>query len=211
MKFIILLILVWNILPPLICLDLQEVPWKNRWAAAKSMLLASLKGLVLLPIDLLAPVVVPIALLFTKPEDDRLPALFRWWDNDVSINGDQPEGAPTYYAEGRDRRSYVARFIWLAIRNRASWAALKLGYTYPDHEGRTDRDVWGDPLVGRDHAGWTLNRKGDVYQLYIVRRLGSKLCLRINFGHKIWAVGDGRQTAMVVNICFSILRWKGAA
>lgn len=158
---------------------------------------------------------VPIALLFTPREADHLPDWARAWDNDVSINGDRPEYWPlnyqgtTYYAKAHPR-SFWARYVWLGWRNRASKAGLQLGYTYTDADA-ADREHWGDPMVGRDREGWTLNRVGKVFQLYIVRRVGDKLCFRLNFGHKIWSFGDGRPVAMVVNIAASLLRWKGPA
>lgn len=200
-------LLAWNIVP-LLMLLCTPIPWAHKGRACGSLTVAGLKCMLVMPVSLLAPLVVPIALLATSRDDNELPGIFRWWDNDVSINGDQAEGAETYYAPGRDRRSFWARYVWLGLRNRASRLAQDLGHEWQPGE-QADREHWGDPLTGRDHSGWTVNRCADVYQLYICQRLSSKLCLRINYGYKVWAGYDQRQRANVVNITFSVLSWKG--
>jgi len=86
---------------------------------------------------------------------------------------------------------------------------VRLGHTYAAGE-YDDAQSWGDPATGRDHEGWSLNRRGPAWQLYIVKRLGSKLCLRVNYGYKVWAgPGDHRPVAMVVNITASLISWEG--
>ncbi len=82
------IVIFWCTLPALWVLCLPDVPMAHRRAAALSFLRASVRGLLMLPIDLLAPVVVFFALLQTRPEDNALPRWARWWDNDVSISGD---------------------------------------------------------------------------------------------------------------------------
>lgn len=210
------IVLAWNLLPLLWVACLPRVPWAHKRRAMVSLTGAAFKGTFVLVPNLLAPLVVPVALLFTRREADRLPALFAWWDNDVSINGDLPAywtldyAGDTYYAPGHGPRSFVARFVWLGSRNRASALAVRLGHTWAPGE-YADAEHWGDPATGRDHAGWTLNRRGPVYQLYAVKRLG-RLCLRTNVGHKVWAGsgGDARATAMVVNIALSLISWEGS-
>lgn len=207
MNFV-LIFLIWNIIPMLVVACLPGVPGKHKLKAIGNFISAAFRGVTGF-LGFLAPIVVPIALLFTKYEDDDLPKGFRWYSNDVSINGDQPEGAETYYAPGYDRRSFVARFIWLGLRNRASKLALLMGHTYVPGEYE-DAENWGDPKTGRDHEGWALNRRGPVYQLYYIKKLGDKFCFRMNYGFKVWAgVGDKRATAMVVNITASVLSFKG--
>lgn len=205
-------IIAWNTIPVAIVWSLPIPDWHKIGASESFLMVAFPKGLFRLLPDLLAPLVVPIALLFTRREDNHLPWLFTWWDNDVSINGDREEYhdpnyvGTTYYANAHPR-SFKARFVWLGLRNRASRLAQMLGHTYPEN---VDREVWGDSRTNRDHEGWAVFRAGDVYQLYIVKKLTERLCLRINYGHKIWGLeGDGRSTASVVNISFSILRWRG--
>lgn len=204
---LLIVLLAWNIAPLLMVL-ITPIPWAHKAKAIPCFIGAGAKCMLVMPVSLLAPLIVPIALIFTKREDNKLPSLFRWWDNDVSINGDQVEGADTYYALGHDRRSFYARYVWLGLRNRASKLAQDLGYEWQIGD-QNDREHWGDPLTGRDHSGWTVNRCADVYQLYICQRLSSKLCLRINYGYKVWAGYDQRQRANVVNITFSVLSWKG--
>lgn len=201
-----LAIAAWNLIPFLI-LAYLPIPGRTKVHAAKSLAVSALKGLVVLLPDLLAPFVVPVALVFTPREANQLPWLFRWWDNDVSINGDQGEGTPTYYAPGHDRRSFWARYVWLGWRNRASYLGLLMGYRYLPGE-KEDTQRWGDPATGRDHAGWCLTRCAHLYQLYLVKRVGP-MCIRVNFGHKVWADVGNRPVAMVVNISFSLISWKG--
>lgn len=189
---------------------------KHKILAIKCFLFTVLpRGVFVLVPDLLAPIVVPMALLFTKREDNNLPKLFRWWDNDVSINGDREEYWATEYEGGtyyskHHPRSFLARYTWLGFRNRASKIAQDLGYFYPGPtDVEQDRETWGTYGVGRSKAGWIFNRSGKVYQIYIVKRIG-KMCIRVNYGFKIWAAldHDHREQAMVVNISFSLVSFK---
>jgi hypothetical protein len=203
-----LIVIAWNAVP-LVLLGLLPLPAAARVGAARSFLGSAAKGLVVLVPDFAAPLVVALALVFTPRDAARLPWLFRWWDNDVSINGDQAEGAPTYYAIGHDRRSFWARYVWLGWRNRASYLALLMGYRYKPGE-KEDSQRWGDAATGRDHEGWCVTRCSKLYQLYMIRRVGA-MCIRVNYGHKVWADVGNRPVAMVVNITFSMISWKGAA
>lgn len=71
---------------PLVRLVTIDVPNKSKIAACYFE--AWIKNCLTIIPDLTAPIVVPVALLFTKREDNYLPKLFTWWDNDASINGD---------------------------------------------------------------------------------------------------------------------------
>lgn len=201
------LIVLWNFIPDLIVACLP-VPAVDKLDAYKSFADSAWRGLVTLPVVLSSPIVVTIALMFTKRNDDQLPALFRWWDNDVSINGDLPAywpieyTGPTYYSAS-EPRSYKARWIWLVLRNRASWLSQKLGKVIHDTDERTS---WGDVATETDHEGWTLRRAaGHVYQLVVIKKLGP-VVLRVNYGFKVgqYAVPTAVQ-ANVVNITASIL------
>lgn len=230
---VILLILMWNLIPVISVLTFPGVPFTHRVKAAKCMISAGVRGLLVIIPNLTAPIVVPIALLFTKWEDEKLPSLFWFWDNNASINGDKvnwtfdetlnkevpmrqsldPNDAQAigfcYYAPGHHPRSFIARYIWLGLRNRASLLAKKLGYEY-NADSSTDRDTWGDPLVSRQHVGKALYRCGSAYQFYSVSKLGSKFCIRRNTGFKVWGKQDYESgPAMVVNITFSIMGWEG--
>lgn len=226
----------WN-LAPVLMLCALPIPARHKLRGSLSLLPAAGRGLLMLPADLLAPVVVPLALLQTPREANALPRWARWWGNDVSINGDGwavkragqwvrvvgnelpgevavPYTAPAYdgdayYAPGRHPRSFWARFVWLGLRNRASALAVRLGYPVQPAD-LLDADTWGDPATNRDHAGWCVRRNGPVYQLSIVRPIGAGLCLRVNSGHKLDLVRRwGRDVAMVVCITASVLRFKG--
>lgn len=150
--------------------------------------LSAISLLILIP-GALAPIVVPIALLFTKWEDDKLPALFKWWDNDVSINGDHREHwgldyqGNAYYANAHPR-SFYARFVWLGLRNRCSKLVEMLGYRYELGEFESRR-ILGDPKTGRDHAGYRFTYTDNICQLMIVKRIG-KYCIRFNWGYKFF-------------------------
>jgi hypothetical protein len=99
------------------------------WKAVVSLLVGDLLGLVM----------VPIALLFTKKEDDHLPHWFAYpWCNEWdSING----LANDYVWEkryGKDGvRKFWPRFLWLAIRNRGSNLSQMLGKENP-----SDDETW---------------------------------------------------------------------
>jgi len=217
----------WCLVPALWVLVLPGVPAAHRRAAALSFLRASVRGLAMLPIDLLAPVVVPFALLQTRWEDDALPHWARWWGNDVGISGDKfqwvldatgqqvplpvpladtPEArALCYWAPGHHPRSRWARWVWLGLRNRASALALALGH--PADYGQAV-DTWGDPATSRSHAGWVLRHHNGAYQLHATRRAGP-VCLRTNYGHKVDFTTWGRPVLPVVCIAISALSWKG--
>lgn len=205
-------IVTWHLLPMVMVLCLKAVPLRHRLAACRSFAGTAVTSLALLPVVLLSPVAVPIALLFTPREANALPGWAQWWDNDVSINGDWPQYWPldyegtTYYADAHPR-SFKARFVWLVLRNRASWLADHLGHVYAPGEN-ADREHWGDPDTSRSHEGWVLNRCARVYQFYRCQKLGS-LCLRTNYGYKIWTEPDPTPRGMVIAITASLLGWQG--
>lgn len=207
----------WN-LAPVLMLWALPIPARHKLRGSVSFMRSACSGLLALLPNMLAPVVVPVALLFTPRSANALPRWAAWWDNDVSINGDRMVPAPLedtpevraacYWAPGHHPRSFYARWVWLGLRNRASALAVLLGHTMRPEE-LADREHWGDTATNRDHEGLLLRRMGGVYQLTMVRRLGA-LCLRINYGHKLDLVEKhGRASAMVVNISASVLSWKG--
>lgn len=164
--------------------------------------------------DALAPQAVALALLFTRRDAERLPALFRKWDNNVSLNGD---------GEGvlRDGK-------WLTRGHDIGWAELvrpgdKLfRYSDPDYggdayyaRGHHPRSYWarwvwcgwrnrasklsvdlgadvtsrpevisGSPDVGRDQPGHVLYRSGTLYQLHSFKA-GKRFVTIRNYGVKL--------------------------
>lgn len=204
------LFLIWNLIPHLIVWSLP-VDSTHKLNASKCWLKVAVIHFIQYPVGFLAPFIVPIALLFTKHEDAHLPALFRWWDNDVSINGDRAEDwaldfkGNAYYAKAPPR-SFWARYVWLGLRNRASWLGEHLGYKYK--EGEYDAIfTYGNPHTSRtwpDGEGWMLKTTGSVYQLMVVKHITSKLCIRTHWGYKLF----DRDRAPIVAIAFSVLSWR---
>jgi hypothetical protein len=206
-------ILLWYVLPH-IYLYAIPIPMNLRIKAHLCWLRVTATELFKLPVGLLAPVVVPIALLFTKFEDNNLPALFKWWENDISINGDEIDregnnawaldyNKNAYYAKAVPR-SFWARYVWLGWRNRASRLGESLGYQYKGTEF-ADRVTLGNKLVSRDIPGWKFVYSGPICQLMIVIPLGTSMCIRVNWGYKFF----DKPRTMSVGITFSILSRKG--
>lgn len=85
-----------------------------------------------LPFEILAFIIVPIALLFCKKEDERLPRWANWFDDpDYGINGD--DGWKSEHFHGKER-TYYARLRWL-LRNRIGVFSVKfLGVKVRDIE-----------------------------------------------------------------------------
>lgn len=226
---VVLLALAWCLFPIAVVMTLPGVPWEHRTKAARSFISASLRGMLVVPVSATAPVVILFALLFTRWRNDRLPRIFRWWDNDVSINGDagvtwsedpvtgigRPDRVPEedtpdvraicYWAPGRHPRSFRARYVWLGLRNRGSFLAAHLGanldYSQPVNG-------WGNAAVGRSLEGWALLENAGHYQLLRSKRVG-KLVNRMNYGFKLNHRAMGRPRVPVTTVSFSLLRWKG--
>jgi hypothetical protein len=170
--------------------------------------------------DMLAPVVVPIALLFTKWEADHLPRLFKWWDNDASINGDrrtddasdgfggwglkpvsldkdnQESIDMAYYAKGFHPRSFWARYVWLGLRNRASSLSQQLGY-----EQQPDDAVIATEY-NTSNSICKINKVGSVYRYYEEIHFG-KFYVRLHYGYKVPVIPTEKK-APVVAIGFSL-------
>lgn len=187
---------------PLINLWSTDVPAHHKKAATKCFIEAWLKNALTILPDILSPIVVPIALLYTKKEDNKLPKLFEWWDNDASINGDQADGEETYYAIGHDRRSFYARFIWLGLRNRASRLSQMLGYR---HENGIDVELWKNGDADGAKNGWKLYRVNDKYRWFHTKKFGP-IFFRFHYGYKVPRIPD-RESASVVAIGFSFQRF----
>lgn len=189
--------------------------------------------------DATAPLVMLVALLFTPREANKLPKLFRKWDNDVSINGDgcgwqrtdgtwvdlrdgvQHLGEPlvsyddpayggtAYYAKGHHPRSYWARYIWLGWRNRASKLSLDMGIT----ARKSDIELLSGRVdIGTRQEGHFLLRHGQDYHYKSVRRIGPFVLIR-SLGYKLeirYKSDRESGPAAAVLIPISLKRWKGA-
>ena len=105
-----------------------------------------------LPLEIASFVVVPIALAFTKPSDDRLPKWARWFEDandyyggqNAAINGDG--GWRRDHFPPPKNRTYWARLCWL-WRNRIGYFSSKyLGVKMDDIEPASVVTI-GDPSV----------------------------------------------------------------
>ena len=224
---------------PVLLVICTSAPVNHKVKASLCMLEAGLKGLVMIPVDLSAMVVMPVVLLFIKKDAQHLPKWLHWYDNDVSINGD--EWAVFRDGEWRDLHqdpttgplrdgevavaytdpAYTGDAYYCKGSHPTSYKARVVWLAFRNRASRLaeilgytygdveDRESWGDDKTGRDHEGLVLNRCDNKYQLYFVKKLG-KLCYRVNYGYKLWKDNTwGKPTAPVVAIFFSILSWKG--
>lgn len=221
------LVAVWN-LAPIVVVWCLPVPTKHKLGATRCFIEAAAKGVIDIIPNITAPMVVPVALLFTKWEDEKLPRLFWWWDNNININGDRfdwvagPDGvgrplpipledtpearAKNYWLKGHHPRSFLSRYVWLGLRNRGSKLSEALGVSLAPRDH--DRELWGTDPIGQGAQGWALYRAGDAYQLHWIKRAGP-LELRASTGYKVWARNQwGVARASVTNITISARRWK---
>lgn len=94
---------------------------------------------------------------------------------------DDPEYTGTaYYARAFHPRSFIARWVWVGWRNRASALSVSLGVDVSERpvciSGSTD--------IGRAKPGHFLLRQGDTYHFKSFRRVGA-LCLIRSYGAKL--------------------------
>jgi len=183
--------------------------------------------------DLSAPLVMLLVLPWIKRSADKLPKLFRNWDNDVSMNGDgwgwqdsdgtwydtrikpAPDGAllvshsdpayggDCYYAKGHHPRSFWARYIWLGWRNRASLMSLELG----EPVAETPTLISGSMAIHRGGPyGHFLLKHGDCYHYKSIQKWHGFALIR-SYGYKLEiAYHMGRDTAAAVAIGRSLKR-----
>lgn len=204
-------------LPVIPLLRLIFLPVPNKSQIVKCFMKAWVRTLLVMPIDLLSPVVTPIALLFTRWEAEHLPKFFRWWDNDASINGDvrtddltdelggwtlkpvpledTPEArAMCYWAKGYHPRSFYARWVWLGLRNRASSLSQSLGV-----QVNGDTEEW--------HGNtWKIIKVQEAYR-YIEEIKFAGLILRMHYGFKVPRI-PGEIKSPVVAVGFSLKKEK---
>lgn len=82
----------------------------------QEFLKAFLMFLITIPLIIASYIIVPIALLFCKKEDENLPKFLKWFDDlNYGINGDG--GWKTEHFPEPKNRSYLARLLFL-YRNR---------------------------------------------------------------------------------------------
>jgi hypothetical protein len=148
-----------------------------------------------LPLLLLGLVIVPFALLFEK--NNHLPFWAEWcWGNKDHGNDGEKFWAAKTVGQSRFWRCYQ----WLALRNPCfNWGKYILGTTFTSYEHV------GDIKVG-DKSGpgsyWCfMGPYWEYYSITPYTLFGTKRCLRIRFGWKIYgkAVGDECQFVWVIN------------
>jgi hypothetical protein len=189
--FVVLMVFHNPIVPTLF---VMRLPVQGKGRIIRCFLDAWLRNLLTIIPDLLAPVVVPIALLFTKWEDGKLPRLFKWWDNDVTINGDRaniwidgkpvvpledtPEArAMAYWVGGKHHpRSFYSRWVWLGLRNRASMLSQMLGSKDPAY-------MHGHTMLWQDGPDFLL-QSHDRFRLSTLIPLGP-VYVRVHYGFKV--------------------------
>ena len=217
---ILIIIFLWCLVPHLILWSLDLKASLKR-KASLVFLDASWRGVIDMAVGFTAPIIVPIALLFTKWEAERLPSAFRAFDNDLNLNGDphgydgkvlmpvtlEKEGplaeeakAGCYWSEGNHPRSFWARYVWIGWRNRASRLGMMLGKDFSN----APMKVYGNPKTENGHEGWKLVERGSNVRLYIIKKWGS-FAYRFNWGFKVEQNRGGK--IMPVNITVSFKGW----
>lgn len=151
-----------------------------------------------LPLEIASFVVVPIALAFTKPSNDRLPKWARWFEDandyydgeNAAINGDggwRRDHFPT-----PKNRTYLARLCWL-YRNRIGYFSSKyLGVKMDDIDPASVVTI-GDPSVtsnGGRVSSWCkvecrLKDGGRRFGYYRTIRWNKRFYARIYVGWKL--------------------------
>ena len=109
-----------------------------------------------------------------------------------------------YYCRGHHPRSFIARYVWLGWRNRASALSVRCGEDVCERP----QDIAG-PGVG--DTGWVLRQSRDLFQWHSMEKLG-KWRVRRNLGYKLGIVAEraeGTGRAAAVAIAWSLRRSKG--
>ena len=189
--------------------------------------------------DLSAPLVMLLVLPFVPRSADRLPRLFRAWDNNVSLNGDghgwmdadgqwhhgrdgvQPRPGtyiysyddPLYAGDAYYAEGHHPRSFWA----RYIWVGLRnrasqLSAEYGVQVIERPRCISGNPHIHRNGPyGHFVLEYGDRYHFKSMRRIGPYTLIR-SYGHKLeipYKNGNGQGRAAAVAIGRSLKRWKG--
>lgn len=105
-----------------------------------------------LPFELISWLIVPIALLFCKKDDEHLPKIFRWFEDasdhydgeNSAINGDSG-WRKEHYPNGKNR-TYFARLLWL-YRNRIGYFSSRVNGVKVSEIDPSSVRVQGNPKV----------------------------------------------------------------
>lgn len=105
-----------------------------------------------LPLEIAGYIVVPIALLFCKKDDEHLPKIFRWFEDandsydgiNSAINGDSG-WRKEHYPNGKNK-TYLARLLWL-FRNRIGYFSSRVNGVKVSEIDPSSIRVQGNPKV----------------------------------------------------------------
>jgi hypothetical protein len=146
-------------------------------------------ALLTLPLWISALVVVPIALAFSKQEDETLPRWLSWYDEPTyGINGD-PYWKGAGYANGRERE-YLFRLRWLFRNSLGGWSHDVMGFDSSrirSLEWEGDQDTQNKPAghSGVCYIKVTLDDGSTRECFYIVKQWAAGRCFRGYFGYKL--------------------------
>ena len=215
-------------------IDNSDLPESEKAKAVDCLLQVRRKGLSGLLYDATAPYVMLLVLPFVKRSATTLPKLFTKWDNEVSINGDgwgkklpdgnwvtirepgDPDCIPydhpdyegdAYYCKGHNPKSFIARYVWLGWRNRASKLAYMQGEVITA-EDKLNVKTYGNPEVDNGKDGWLIREVRGLYEVY-QNTTGNSFIKRTRYGYKIGnAIRYGADKAMIATVGVSYKKNK---
>ena len=105
-----------------------------------------------LPLEILGYIIAPIALLFCNKQSERLPKIFRWFEDandnydgeNSAINGDSG-WHKEHYPNGKNR-TYFVRLLWL-YRNRIGYFSSRINGVKVSEIDPSSVRVQGNPKV----------------------------------------------------------------
>ena len=142
-----------------------------------------------LPLLLVSPFVTAIALLYTKPDDNKLPDWAKWFDN-ADHEGDGLNG---YYGWREEHPNYTDRYVrWLwLLRNPINYVSVKI-LSRPYLADRISEYKTTIQKVGNnDYSGLRYTTTVRMFELYYVKNYGNGRCLRVRIG---WKIGEQNET-----------------
>lgn len=184
----------------------MKLTLKEKWFVFKTAITE-------IPMELLTFIVVPIALLFCKKEDQRLPKWARWWDEDTyGINGEIfdsngnllfRDGGHCDPEKGRfpspnKNRTYYARLRWL-WRNRIGVYSTEVkGVKYADVIPESLVLLGDDQVTGYNGSKGTVEallrgktKDGkDVFAYFGNIVWSKKFYIRLYLGHKLFDISS---------------------
>ncbi|MEJ5128928.1 hypothetical protein WH367_23015 [Comamonas sp. MYb21] len=173
------------------------VPAELHAQALASLQSARKPALIRFWLGLTAPIVWLFIAALLPRKAEQLPRWLRWYDNNISLNGDRTDwalidgrhvrmpapdedivredGTHLSYWPPHSPRSFLPRWSFNGIRNRCAWLAKKWGrplesIAYSDGLPVLDGE-WGNPEIGRQVMGIRVACAGGVWQLVRTSKL----------------------------------------